>query len=61
VTSNKTLKSWSPGQSGNPKGRPVGSLNVASGINKRLQKHPEEVEKTIDNSNRFIEILGSNL
>jgi hypothetical protein len=44
----KNSKPWQfqKGQSGNPAGRPVGSLSIVSELKKRLEEVPEGQEKT---------------
>ena len=46
--SNNNLKSWQPGQSGNPKGRPVGTVSVVTKIKQRIREHPEEADSIVD-------------
>ena len=38
---------FKPGQSGNPKGRPPGSISIKDEIRKHLQKNPEIIEQLI--------------
>lgn len=39
---------WKPGQSGNPKGRPVNPLSLTSLLNKKLQEHPELADAIVN-------------
>ena len=59
-TPRKTEKSnlrpaWKKGQSGNPAGRPVGSISITSMIKKKLEEVPEGQKKT------YLEILVSKI
>jgi len=59
-TPEKTTKSnlrpaWKKGQSGNPDGRPVGSISVTSMVKRKLQEIPEGQKKT------YLEILVSKI
>ena len=45
--SNNNLKSWQPGQSGNPKGRPVGSVSLTAALKRELQEHPENIDSIV--------------
>ena len=47
MMSNKNLKSWKPGQSGNPKGRPVGSVSLTAALKRELQEHPENIDSIV--------------
>jgi len=38
---------WKPGQSGNPNGRPVGSVSLVERLKAYLRRHPEEVENIV--------------
>lgn len=42
-------KPWlfKPGQSGNPKGRPLGSVSIRDSIRRYLEDNPEEVNKLV--------------
>ena len=46
---------WKPGQSGNPKGRPVGSYSIIDVIRKRL------MELTPDKKRTFMDALGDKI
>jgi len=37
-----------PGVSGNPAGRPKGSISIKSEIKKRLEEHPEELKEIVE-------------
>lgn len=59
-TPGKTAKSnlrpaWKKGQSGNPAGRPVGSISITSMIKKKLEEVPDGQKKT------YLEILVSKI
>ena len=54
MANEKNLKSWKPGQSGNPKGRPQGSLNRSTIAKKWL-----EAEETLRNPLTGLEELMS--
>lgn len=41
-----TGKGFEPGQSGNPKGRPPGSVSITAEIKKKLQEIPEGQQKS---------------
>lgn len=44
---NKPPKGWQPGQSGNPKGRPVGSRNKKNVIAEEFEKDGSEVARVV--------------
>lgn len=44
---NKPPKGWQPGQSGNPKGRPVGSRNRKTQLAEELQKDGSDLARVI--------------
>jgi hypothetical protein len=39
---------FKPGQSGNPNGRPKGSISIKTKIKQRLEAHPEKLEELVD-------------
>jgi hypothetical protein len=43
---NNLRPAWKKGQSGNPAGRPVGSISVTSMVKKKLEEVPEGQQKT---------------
>ena len=43
-----TGKGFMPGVSGNPKGRPKGSLSIKAEIKKRLENNPEELKEIVE-------------
>ena len=43
---------WCSGASGNPGGRPKGSVSLATRLRRRLAEHPEEAEAIIDRAVR---------
>ncbi len=47
---NKPPKGWQPGQSGNPKGRPVGSRNKKNVIAEEFEKDGSEVARVVMNA-----------
>ncbi len=47
---NKPPKGWQPGQSGNPKGRPVGSRNKKNVIADEFEKDGSEVARVVMNA-----------
>lgn len=47
---NKPPKGWQPGQSGNPKGRPVGSRNKKNIIAEEFEKDGSEVARVVMNA-----------
>lgn len=47
---NKPPKGWQPGQSGNPKGRPVGSRNRKNVIAEEFEKDGSEVARVVMNA-----------
>ena len=51
----KGLRPYKKGQSGNPDGRPVGSISVTSMVKRKLQEIPEGQKKT------YLEILVSKI
>jgi len=51
----KGLRPYKKGQSGNPEGRPVGSVSVTSMVKRKLQEIPEGQKKT------YLEILVSKI
>lgn len=42
-----TGKGWLPGQSGNPAGRPKGSVSIRDKIRQYLEDHPGEVDRIV--------------
>ena len=38
---------WEPGESGNPKGRPIGAISVVERLRAYLRRHPEEIEELV--------------
>ena len=46
--SNNNLKSWKPGQSGNPAGRPIGSISLVAKLKEQLKEHPENGDRIVD-------------
>ena len=47
---NKPPKGWQPGQSGNPKGRPIGSRNKKNVIAEEFEKDGSEVARVVMNA-----------
>ena len=47
---NKPPKGWQPGQSGNPRGRPVGSRNKKNVIAEEFEKDGSEVARVVMNA-----------
>lgn len=43
----KNLKPFKPGQSGNPAGRPKGSISIKDKIRQHLENNPDEVEEIV--------------
>jgi hypothetical protein len=39
---------FKPGESGNPNGRPLGSISLVSKLKKQLREHPEDADKIVD-------------
>ena len=43
----RPMPPWEPGQTGNPEGRPVGSISLVERLKAYLRRHPEEVEAIV--------------
>lgn len=41
------LKPFKPGQSGNPKGRPKGSISIKDLVRKHLESHPKDLQEFV--------------
>ena len=56
---------FQPGKSGNPNGRPKGSISLVERLKKRLREHPEQIdtildalfEQAINGSSKHLEII----
>jgi len=38
---------WRPGQSGNPKGKPKGTVSILTHIKAYLAEHPEKIDELV--------------
>ena len=44
----RPMPPWEKGQSGNPKGRPVGSVSLVESLKAYLRRHPEDIDAVIE-------------